>query len=116
MLNVLGELFLHDTMKIEAIIESNLHHFLQGMRTEDEGYKEALLIVRKYLSGEKITDEDDKILKTQLMDSMKIIGIGIPFVLIPGASILMPIIIKVAEKHNIELLPSAFSNQDGQNN
>jgi hypothetical protein len=42
------------------------------------------------------------------MDSLKIAGIGIPFVLIPGASILMPIIIKVAKEHHIDLVPSAF--------
>jgi len=42
------------------------------------------------------------------MDSLKILGIGIPFVLIPGASILMPILVRVARKHHIELMPSAF--------
>ena len=47
-------------------------------------------------------------LRTQVMDSLKILGIGIPFVLIPGASILMPILVRVARKHHIELMPSAF--------
>lgn len=97
-------------MKVEAIIEQYAHHFLQGIKTECKGDKEAALIIQKYLKGVKITEEEDHILKTQFMDSMKIIGIGIPFALVPGASILMPILIKVAAKHNIELMPAAFTN------
>ena len=95
-------------MKIETIIEENVHHFLIGIRKECDGDKEAVFIIRKYLREGKISEKEDEVLKTQLMDSLKIVGIGIPFVLIPGASILMPIILKVAHKHNIELMPSAF--------
>ncbi len=43
------------------------------------------------------------------MDSLKIVGIGIPFVLIPGGSVLMAIIIRVADEHHINLMPSAFT-------
>ena len=93
-------------------IETSAHHFLQSIKIEYEGTKEAGVIVRKYMKGEKITIEEEHVLKTQLADSLKIIGIGIPFVLVPGASILMPILIKVAEKHNIELMPSAFNHKD----
>jgi len=96
------------TIIIEKI-EASAHHFLQSIRIEYEGTKEAGAIVRKYMKGEKITAEEEHILKVQLTDSLKIVGIGIPFVLVPGASILMPILIKVAEKHNIELMPSAFN-------
>ncbi len=97
-------------MKIVATIEEHIHHFLLDIKAEWHGDKEAAFIIQKYIREGKISDEEDKILRTQLMDSLKIIGIGIPFVLIPGASILMPIIIKVAGKHNIELMPSAFIN------
>lgn len=103
-------------MKTVTIIEEHIHHFLLELKTELHGDKEAVFIIQKYIREGKISDEEDKILKTQLMDSLKIIGIGIPFALIPGASILMPIIIKVADKHNIELLPSAFINPPKENN
>lgn len=96
-------------MQIETILEEHVHHFLRGVHKEYDGDKEALIIIRTYIKDGKITEENETILKTQLMDSLKILGVGIPFALIPGASILMPIIIKVAEKHNIDLLPSAFS-------
>ena len=104
-------------MNVETIIEEHAHHFLQDIKTEYDGDKDAGTIIRKYLKGEKISEEEDRLLRTQLMDSLKIIGIGVPFVLIPGASILMPILIKVANKHHIELLPSAFTKPvETQNN
>lgn len=95
-------------MEIITILETHIHHFLHGIKTEAKEEQEAALIIVKYLREGKITEEEDHILKTQVMDSLKIIGIGVPFVLIPGASVLMPILIKVASKHNIELMPSAF--------
>lgn len=95
-------------MDIEVILEEHAHHFLRGIKEEYYGDKEAAAIIQKYLKEGKITEDEDKVLKTQLMDSLKIVGVGIPFVLIPGASILMPILIKVAGKHHIELMPSAF--------
>lgn len=99
-------------MNIEAIIEGNAHHFLHGLKIEYSGDKEAVIILQKYIREGKISSEEDHILKTQLVDSLKMIGIGVPFVLIPGASILMPILIKVAGRHNIALMPSAFSKQE----
>ena len=96
-------------MKIETVIEEQAHHFLHGLKSESDGEKEAAKVIRKYLNGGQITPEEDHILRTQMMDTLKIVGIGVPFVLIPGASILMPILIKVAERHNIELMPSGFS-------
>jgi len=98
-------------MEIEAIIEKHIHIFLLDMKAECQGDKEAILIIQKYIREGKISEDEDKILKTQIMDALKIIGIGIPFALIPGASILMPILIKVASKHNIQLMPSAFVNR-----
>lgn len=98
-------------MKIEAIIEEHAHRFLQEAKTEYKGEKAAGIIIQKYIKEGKISDEEEMILKTQLMDSLKIVGIGVPFVLIPGASILMPILIKVAAKYRIELMPSAFINK-----
>lgn len=98
-------------MNIEAIIEEHAHHFLQGLKTEYGDDKEALLIIRQYLSTGSVNAEQEHLLKTQLYDTIKLAGIGIPFVLLPGASILMPILIKVAARHHIELMPPAFTQQ-----
>lgn len=99
-------------MNIEAIIEEHAHHFLQGVKTEYNGDKEACSIIQKYIKEGKISIEEEHTLRAQLMDSLKIVGIGVPFVLIPGASILMPILIKVASRHKIQLMPSAFIDPD----
>ncbi len=97
------------TIKILQTIEDSAHHFLHSIRTEVTETKEAGMIVRKYVHGGDLTDDEEHILKTQLCDTLKMLGVMVPFVLIPGASVLMPILIKVAEKHNIELMPSAFN-------
>lgn len=102
-------------MHIEAILEEHAHHFLQGLKTEYGDDKEALFIIRQYLSTGSISAEQEHLLKTQLYDTLKLAGIGIPFVLLPGASILMPILIKVAARHHIALMPSVFTEQDKGN-
>ena len=99
-------------IEIEAIIREHAHHFLTGIKTECNGDKQALLIIGKYMREGGITQADEHLLKLQLADSLKLIGIGVPFVLIPGASVLMPILITIAAKHNIELMPSAFANPE----
>lgn len=94
--------------KLVKKIESNIHVFILNIKEQAGNTKEAAIIIEKFVKGEELTEEDDEILKIQLIDSLKIVGVIIPFVLIPGASILMPLIIKVAKKHKIELLPTAF--------
>ncbi|MBO9619179.1 MAG: hypothetical protein J7539_09115, partial [Niabella sp.] len=91
-------------MNVEAIIEAHAHHFLKGLVIEVDGDKEALFVIRQYIVNGHIDSSQEHLLKTQLADTFKIIGIGIPFILIPGASVLMPILLKVASKHHIDLL------------
>ncbi|WP_413532182.1 hypothetical protein [Empedobacter brevis] len=95
-------------INIEEIIEENAHHFLEGLKIEYTDDKNALHIIRLYIKNGKITEQEEVILKTQLLDTLKIVGIDIPFILLPGASIILPILIKVASKYNIQLIPSAF--------
>ena len=93
-------------------IEVNAHHFVRGMKEEAKGTKEAAEIVGKYMKEREITPEEEKILKAQLWDTLKIVGVVVPFILIPGASIIIPILIKVAQKHNIELMPASFNQEE----
>ncbi len=85
-----------------------LNDFLTGIKNEAAGTKETSRIIYKFISQQKITKEDEKHLKTQVYDIFKIVGIGVPFMLIPGATLLIPFIIKVAEKKGIDLVPSNF--------
>jgi len=101
-----------EKIKIIETIESGAHHFLHSIKIEYDDTKEAGKIIEKYMKEGKITPEEEHILKTQLVDSLKMVGVMVPFVLVPGASILMPILIKVADKHHIELLPAAFNDKN----
>jgi len=92
-------------------IEVSAHHFVRGMKEEAKGTKEAAEIIGKYMKERKISDEEEKILKAQLWDTLKIVGVVVPFIVIPGASILIPILIKVAKKHNIDLMPASFNGE-----
>ena len=100
-------------MKIEQVLEDHIHHFLTDLKAEGKKDEEAGRIIAAYIRTGAISAGQEHILKTQVYDSLKILGVGIPFLLIPGASILIPILIKVAARHKIELLPSAFNDQAG---
>jgi len=65
-------------------------------------------VIKKYIHTGTITSEEEHLLKLQVADTLKIVGIVVPFVLIPGASIIMPIIIKVAQKYHVNLMPSVL--------
>jgi len=97
--------------KLLKKIEDSITVFLENCKKQASNTKEAAEVIEKYIKEGEITDEDEEILKTQLVDSLKIIGVVIPFVLIPGASILLPFLIKVAEKNDIELMPTAFQDE-----
>lgn len=84
----------------------------EGLKTETLETKQATLIAVKYISKGTITKEEEHELREQVFDLLKALGIGIPFALIPGASILIPVLIKIAQKKGINLLPSAFSEND----
>jgi hypothetical protein len=89
--------------------EAALKDFLHKAIEEVGETKEAGIILKRYARGESITTEEREILRIQVYDVMKIVGIGVPFAVVPGASIILPFLIHTAGKHNINLLPTAFT-------
>ncbi|WP_299522322.1 LETM1 domain-containing protein [uncultured Lutibacter sp.] len=85
-----------------------LNDFLIGMKNEAADTKEASRIILKFISQQQISKDEEQHLKTQVSNVFKMVGIGIPFVLIPGATLLIPVILKAAEKKGIDLCPSNF--------
>lgn len=85
-----------------------LNNFLIGVKNEATDSKEATRIIAKFVIKQSITKEEEKHLKTQVYDVFKILGIGVPFMIIPGATLLIPFILKAAEKKGIDLYPSNF--------
>lgn len=89
-----------------------LRKFLENVSREAEETKEAAVILRKYIKEGKVTQEEEVAFKQQLFDVLKAMGIGIPFVLIPGASILLPVLAKISKKYKINLFPSSFNEKE----
>lgn len=80
-----------------------------NVKTEVSETKVASQILVKYLKEGNVTKEEEKELRTQVYDLLKVLGIGVPFALIPGASLLLPFLIKIAQKKGVEILPTAFN-------
>lgn len=89
-----------------------LNDFLIGVKNEATDSKESTRIIVKFVLKQQITKEEEKHLKTQVYDVFKILGIGVPFMLIPGATLLIPFILKAAEKKGIDLYPSNFKGKE----
>jgi hypothetical protein len=97
-----------DSKIIKKHLEDGAHHFMLSLHKEHENTKLSVDVIRKYINTGNISDDEEHLLKVQMADMLKILGIGVPFVLIPGASVIIPILVKVASKHNIDLLPSVI--------
>lgn len=86
---------------------------LIGLKTETVETKQASRIAIKYISKGVITKQEEIELRQQVYDILKTLGIAVPFALIPGASLLMPFLVKIAKKKGVNLLPSAFNKEEG---
>ena len=89
--------------------------FMDGIKNEAADSKETRRILAHYIVKQKITKEEELHLKLRVYDILKKLGIGIPFMLIPGATLLIPFILKAAEKKGIDLYPSNFKGKVNNN-
>lgn len=63
-------------------------------------------IIKKWMNRQPITDAENKIFKKQMVDILKLCGLGaIAVAPIPASTLLIPILIKVGKKFNISVLP-----------
>ncbi len=89
--------------------------FAKNMSSEAKETKEASMLIVKFMKDGKISPEEEKELRMQVYDLFKMVGIGIPFFMIPGSSLLLPFLIKVSKRFGVNLLPSSF-NKNEENN
>lgn len=85
---------------------------LVGLKTETVETKQASRIAIKYISKGVITKQEELELRQQVYDILKTLGIAVPFAIVPGATLLMPFLIKIAKKKGVNLLPSSFTNEE----
>lgn len=82
--------------------------FLKRLKKEGNETSEAAVILSRYAKGEEVSKEDMEKFRNQMLDVIKVLGIGIPFTVIPGSSLLLPLVISIAKKYKIDILPSSF--------
>ena len=82
--------------------------FAKHLGNEAKETGQASKILVKFLVDGKVTKEEEKELKIQIYDLFKMAGVGIPFFMIPGASLLLPFLIKISSKYGLNILPSSF--------
>jgi hypothetical protein len=105
-----------DIQKKIKDFEDSLKIFAHKLDEQGKETEIAAKILEKYIKGVDVTPDEDVLLKQNIYDTLKIAGIGIPFILIPGASIILPGLIILAKKHNINLLPSKFIENETESN
>lgn len=82
--------------------------FLKRLKKEGLETSEAAQILSRYATGKSVSKEDKDKFREQMIDVIKVLGIGIPFTLIPGSSLLLPLVVAIAKKYNIDIRPSSF--------
>ncbi len=82
--------------------------FLKRLKKEGNETSEAAIILSRYAKGEEVSKEDMEKFRSQMIDVIKVLGIGVPFTIIPGSSLLLPLVLSIAKKYNIDILPSSF--------
>ena len=98
--------------KTKAVLKT----FFLNVKNEAKETKNASMLIKKYLRGEKLTDDEYNEVREQFYDLLRTAGIGIPFMLIPMGSLLIPIMLKLSKKVGVELLPSSFRKEDNEGN
>lgn len=97
----------------KAKISLALDRFFKGVKLEAKDTKQATKLIGKFLTKGSLTKEEEKFIRLHAYDLLKVAGIGIPFVFIPGATIIIPFVVKAAQKRNIDILPNHFKNVMG---
>lgn len=80
--------------------------FFDILKKEYGDTKDLLPIIQKFIKGGKLTQKEKSAFQTQMKDTFKLMGLGtIAAIPIPGTMLLIPVIVQLAKKFNINLLP-----------
>lgn len=88
--------------------KNELKTFLIKLKEQISHNKKAKSILLNYTQTGNITKEESQILKEISADVLKMLGLG-GIVILPGGSLLIIFIIKLAKLFNIDVIPSQFS-------
>ena len=85
--------------------------FFKNLNNEAKETRAAGKLVYKYLKTGDLSKDEEKELKLQFYDLLKVMGVGVPFVMIPGATILIPFLLKIADRLGVDIIPSSFKKE-----
>ena len=86
--------------------------FFNSLRKEARETKQSSYFVVKFLKESKLSKKEEKELMLQFYDVLKIMGVGIPFFMIPGATVLVPFLIKLSRKLGLDIIPTSFKKDE----
>ena len=73
--------------------------FFNNINNEAKETKKAAQIIVKYLKEGKLNKEEEKELKLQFYNVLKIMGVGVPFFMIPSSTVLVPFLMELSKKN-----------------
>ena len=99
-----------DFFKDDGLIEK-ISKVLNAIKNEADETKEMVSLIKKYIDNkDDFNKDDEKAVKEQLKDLMKLAGLSIPAI-IPLMKFTIPFIIKLGEKLGINILPTSFNDK-----
>jgi len=91
------------------MFRKSLTDFLHKSHQEVDDYKEVGQILKKYAETQKITKEEIKLVRQQLIDTLKMGGLSAIFIF-PFGTILIVALLKFGDRLGLDFKPSAWKN------
>ncbi|MCO4793582.1 MAG: hypothetical protein KC493_07715 [Bacteriovoracaceae bacterium] len=87
-------------------LKNKLEKLRVALSKEGEQTAQMFETYARYTQG-KASEQDMEIANKQFQDFLKTIGLGI-FVILPGAPITIPLIVKLGKKLGVDIIPDSF--------
>ena len=96
--------------KLISTKEKEFRIFINKFKEHLEKNDEAKDILVKYITNKEVSQKEIEFMKSQSIELIKSLGIGIPTILIPGGLALLAFIIWLSKRFKIDILPSYLKN------
>ena len=91
---------------LSNMTEVQIQMFFNILKKEYGDTKDLLPLIRKFIKTKTLSKNEKEIFQKQMKDNLKSLGLGaIAAIPIPGTMLLIPVIVQLAKKFNINLLP-----------
>ena len=98
--------------KIVSDKKEDFKEFITKFKKHLIDNKKASLVLYRYTKNEDISKEELDFFKSQTIDFLKSLGIGIPTIILPGGVLLLSFIIWLSKYFEVDILPSYLKDND----